>query len=206
MLIVGYKERKQKQKEEFKAEILASALALFSEEGYAGFSMRKLAARIDHSPTTIYLYFKDKDDLLFHICEDLYAALYNKMQEFRQMQLPPHELLRAVYCHYIQYSLSHPEQYKVVFFSNPHLYGPPEEYLARETMSNRCWKSICEVVDDCLQKGFFRPMESSTLSIVLWSAVHGLVSSLIFTKDFPMPPSEKMIEMLFEGLFNGYCT
>lgn len=203
---MGYKERKQKQKEEFKAEILASALALFSEEGYAGFSMRKLAARIDHSPTTIYLYFKDKDDLLFHICEDLYAALYDKMQEFQQMQLPSHELLRAVYRHYIQYSLSHPEQYKVVFFSNPHLYGPPEEYLARDTMSSRCWKSICDVVDDCIRKGFFRPMESSTLSIVLWSAVHGLVSSLIFTKDFPMPSSESMTEMLFEGLFNGYCA
>jgi len=206
VLIVGYKERKQKQKEEFKAEILASALALFNEEGYAGFSMRKLAARIDHSPTTIYLYFKDKDDLLFHICENLYAALYDKMQEFRQMQLPPYELLRAVYRHYIQYSLSHPEQYKVVFFSNPHLYGPPEEYLARDTMSSRCWKSICDVVDDCIQKGFFRPMESCTLSIVLWSAVHGLVSSLIFTKDFPMPSSESMTEMLFEGLFNGYCA
>lgn len=201
---MGFKERRQKSRHEFKAEILAAAMELFAREGYANFSMRKLATRIDHSPTTIYLYFRDKDDLLFHICEDLYATLLQNQQQLLCEGTSPEQALRALFWDYINYSLSNPEQYKVVFFSNPYLYGSPDEYTQRDTMSLRYWKSVCAVIEQCMQNGVFRPMNVDTFSIVLWSAVHGLVSSLIFTKDFPMPDQNEMAEMLLEGLFSGY--
>lgn len=201
---MGFKERQQRHKEEFKAEILETAVALFAEEGYAKFSMRKLAARIKHSPTTIYLYFRDKDDLLLHICENLYASLLHEMQELRALPLPPEQMLKATCLSYIRYNLANPEQYKVVFFSNPNLYGRPEDYFTRDTMSNRCWRNMCENIDACLKSGFFRPLDRDILAIVLWSAMHGLVSSLIFTKDFPMPDPDAMAEMLLDGLLNGY--
>lgn len=201
---MGFRERRQKHKEEFRAEILETALGLFSQEGYANFSMRKLAARIDHSPTTIYLYFRDKDDLLFHICENFYASMLYEQIEIRKRETEPEEALKEIIRSYIHYSLAHPELYKVVFFSNPQLYGSPEEFKSRETMSLGCWKNICEVIDTCMKSGVFRSMDCDTLSIVFWSAIHGLVSSLIFTKDFPMPAPDVMMEMLLEGLFRGY--
>jgi len=178
---MGFKERRQKHKDEFKAEILEAALTLFAQEGYANFSMRKLAARIDYSPTTIYNYFRDKDDLLFHICENHYAHLMEEIREIRKRGISPEETLREAMLGYIRYSLAHPEQYKVVFFSNPQLYGRPEEFKNRDTMSLRLWRNTCEVIDECMRSGVFRPMDGETLSIVFWSAVHGLVSSFIFT-------------------------
>ena len=201
---MGQKERRQKHKDEFKVEILDAALALFAQEGYSGFSMRKLAARIDHSPTTIYLYFRDKDDLLYHICENLYATLIIRQQEIRHSKCSPEQMLREILLHYINYSLANPEQYKVVFFTNPQTYGQPEEFFKRETNSLSCWKLLCEVIEECMQSGLFYRMEVNTLAIVLWSAVHGLVSSHIFTKDFPMPNPLSMSEVLLEGLFRGY--
>lgn len=201
---MGFRERRQKHKDEFKAEILEAALTLFAQEGYASFSMRKLAARIEHSPTTIYHYFRDKDDLLFHICENHYANLLEGMLEIRERGASPEETLRETLLQYVRYSLAHPERYKVVFFSNPQLYGRPEEFKERDTMSLRLWRNICEVIDECMQSGVFRPMDCETLSIVFWSALHGLVSSLIFTKDFPMPDPDVMAEMLLDGLFKGY--
>ncbi len=201
---MGFKERRQKHKDEFKAEILEAALNLFSQEGYANFSMRKLAARIEHSPTTIYNYFRDKDDLLFQICENHYAHLLENMRKIRKRGMPPEETLREALLQYVRYSLAHPERYKVVFFSNPQLYGKPEEFKDRDTMSLRTWRSTCEIINECMESGVFRPMDGETLSIVFWSALHGLVSSLIFTKDFPMPDPEVMAEMLLEGLFRGY--
>jgi AcrR family transcriptional regulator len=201
---MGFKERRQKHKDEFKAEILEAALTLFAQEGYANFSMRKLAARIDYSPTTIYNYFRDKDDLLFHICENHYAHLMEEIREIRKRGISPEETLREAMLGYIRYSLAHPEQYKVVFFSNPQLYGRPEEFKNRDTMSLRLWRNTCEVIDECMRSGVFRPMDGETLSIVFWSAVHGLVSSFIFTKDFPMPDPDVMAKMLLDGLFKGY--
>lgn len=201
---MGFKERRQKHKDEFKAEILEAALTLFAQEGYASFSMRKLAARIEHSPTTVYHYFRDKDDLLFHICENHYANLLEGVQKIRERVASPEATLRETLLQYVRYSLANPERYKVVFFSNPQLYGRPEEFKDRDTMSLRLWRNVCEVIDECMQGGVFRPMDCETLSIVFWSALHGLVSSLIFTKDFPMPDPDVMSEMLLDGLFKGY--
>lgn len=201
---MGFKERRQRHREEFRAEILEAALDLFSREGYSGFSMRKLAARIEHSPTTIYLYFRDKDDLLFHICENFYAAMLRDMQAIRERGTTADQALRDILLNYIRFSLANPERYKVVFFSNPQLYGRPEEYASRDTMSLRCWKSICEVIHDCMTGGMIRLTDAETLSLVFWSAVHGLVSSLIFTKDFPMPDPDLMADMLVDGLLRGY--
>ena len=70
---MGVIEKRAKQKEAFRREILDSAREMFISDGYDGFSMRKLAGKIDYSPTTIYLYFKNKDDLLFGICEEFFA-------------------------------------------------------------------------------------------------------------------------------------
>jgi AcrR family transcriptional regulator len=47
-----------------------AAGALFLEQGYERFSLRKVAERIGYSPTTIYLYFRDKDDLLFTVVDE----------------------------------------------------------------------------------------------------------------------------------------
>ncbi|ACM21578.1 helix-turn-helix transcriptional regulator, TetR family [Geotalea daltonii FRC-32] len=201
---MGLKERRQRHKNEFKAEILEAALALFVQEGYNGFSMRKLASRIEYSPTTIYLYFRDKDDLLLHICENFYANLLQEQLQGMIADAPPEQHLRQAFLCYVSYSLKHPELYKVVFFSNPQLYGKPEDYLSRDTMSLRCWKQFCELVDNCIKSGYFRHLDCYTLSTVLWSAMHGLVTSTIFTKDFPMPDPAIMTEMMLDGIFSGY--
>lgn len=201
---MDFKKRREKHREEFRGEILQAALELFSQEGYAGFSMRKLATRIEHSPTTIYLYFRYKDDLLFHISENFYASVLQDVVALRKRGTAPDQTLKDILLSYIHYSLAHPEQYKVVFFSNPQLYGRPEEYVLRDTMSLRCWKNVCEAIDDCMKHHLFRRVDCETLSIVFWSAIHGLVSSLIFTKDFPMPDPDIMADMLISGLFRGH--
>ncbi len=72
------------KKEEFRLDILSAARELFSCDGYENFSMRKLARRIGYSPTTIYLYFRDKDDLLFCLCEELFTEMGSAIGRLRE--------------------------------------------------------------------------------------------------------------------------
>ena len=62
---MGVIEKRAKHKEEFRREILDSAREIFINDGYDGFSMRKLAEKIDYSPTTIYIYFKNKTSFMY---------------------------------------------------------------------------------------------------------------------------------------------
>jgi TetR/AcrR family transcriptional regulator, multidrug resistance operon repressor len=65
-------------RDEAKEEIIRlKALEMAVNEGFDGFSMQKLAKAAGVSPATLYIYFKDKDDLLI----ELYLEQQNKMQE-----------------------------------------------------------------------------------------------------------------------------
>src|SRR5260370_8244484 len=62
--------RQAQEKQELRQAILTAAGELFLEQGYERFSLRKVAERIGYSPTTIYLYFRDKGDLLFTVVDE----------------------------------------------------------------------------------------------------------------------------------------
>jgi AcrR family transcriptional regulator len=72
---MGLKERKLRQKKFLRQEILDAASELFVKEGYENVSMRRIADQIEYSPTTIYLYFKDKAELLEQVCVETFSRL-----------------------------------------------------------------------------------------------------------------------------------
>ena len=85
-------------KEDFRRQILDAARDFFVNEGYEKFSMRKLAEKIEYSPPTIYPYFKDKDDLLFAICEEIAERFFADLTNIRTAYSDPLESLRQKDC------------------------------------------------------------------------------------------------------------
>jgi len=65
--------RRKQEKEELQQTILKAAGALFLEQGYDRFSMRRLAQEIGYSDATLYLYFRNKDDLLFRVVDKAFS-------------------------------------------------------------------------------------------------------------------------------------
>ena len=65
---MGVQERREREKKELKQEILDAARDLFVREGFENVSMRKIAEKIEYSPTAIYLHFKDKEALVHELC------------------------------------------------------------------------------------------------------------------------------------------
>ncbi|PYQ72070.1 MAG: TetR family transcriptional regulator, partial [Acidobacteria bacterium] len=61
---MGVRDRRARQKQLLRQQILDAARALLVREGYDSLSMRRVAERIDYSPTAIYLHFKDKQELV----------------------------------------------------------------------------------------------------------------------------------------------
>jgi len=79
------------------AEILAAALDLFAEKGYAATRMEDVASRAGLSKAAIYLYFKDKMSLLTALVQDMaggnLAVAAGMAQQFEGPMSP---LLRQV--------------------------------------------------------------------------------------------------------------
>jgi len=77
---MGVKERKERDKLERREQILQAAHDLFLEKGFEQVSIRNIAEAIEYSPATIYLYFKDKNEI-FHA---LHTQAFGKFNEYLQ--------------------------------------------------------------------------------------------------------------------------
>src|ERR1044071_2628284 len=112
---MSVKQRRQKEKENLRQTILDTAREMFAEEGFGQVSMRKIADKIDYSPTTIYLYFKDKNDLFRQICEETFARLGKRLGSIGKKHGKNLEGLRAGLKAYVEFGLKHPKHYEVTF-------------------------------------------------------------------------------------------
>src|ERR1700739_1339574 len=113
---MGIEERRQRERDEVREKILDGARELFVECGYEGVTMRKVAERIEYSPTTIYLYFADKETLFRELCSADFRKLAASFQNVALIA-DPVERLRACARAYIQFAMEHPNHYRLMFMA-----------------------------------------------------------------------------------------
>src|SRR3569832_1622759 len=105
---MGKAERKERDSVEMKRRIIDVALKMFVEEGYEKSSIRNLAEKIEYSPSTLYLYYKDKDELLFDVQKECFEKLDAEFLKKAKAK-DPFERLKQI-CHtYVRYGIDHPE-------------------------------------------------------------------------------------------------
>ena len=74
---MSIKERRDTEKVEMKVKIRNAAIQIIEQEGYEKLSIRKIATKIEYSPTTIYLYYKDKAGIITDMSDELYSNVLN---------------------------------------------------------------------------------------------------------------------------------
>jgi len=201
---MGIREKRDKFKMEFRREILNSARDLFSDVGYEKFSMRKVAEKIDYSPTTIYHYFKNKDDLLLGICEEVAEQFLTRLSHIRSVQNKPLEALREAMLYLVGFAFENPHQYKVFFLTRPNVYGTQEEFMKRESMARNSYFEFREMVQACIEAGELRRMDIEVLTQVLATAPHGLITMTLYRNSFPWADREVLATTLVDGLLRGF--
>jgi AcrR family transcriptional regulator len=200
---MGVKEKRHRYKEEFCREILNSARDLFIDVGYEKFSMRRLAEKIEYSPTTIYHYFKSKDDLLFAICEEVAEQFLAVMRNLRTVQSEPYQALRQAMLYLVEFAFDNPNQYKVFFLDRPDLYGKREEFMKRESMARNSYLEFREMVQACVKARKLRHMDIDVLTQVLATAPHGLITMTLYRSSFPWADQKVLATTLVDGLLKG---
>src|SRR5258706_8452785 len=114
--VLGTTERRERQREELRGQILDAARELFAELGYDAVTMRKIAERIEYSPTAIYFHFKDKEALLRELCDTDFAALAHEFQKIARIA-DPMDRLRAIGRAYVAFAVGYPNHYRLMFMT-----------------------------------------------------------------------------------------
>ena len=197
---MGVSDRRARQKASLRREIITAASHLFVEEGFDAVTMRKLAARIEYSPTTIYLYFKDKRELFAAVCQDTFDQLSRKFERLQAVPHAPVEHLREGLRTYIEFGLSHPEQYAVTFLAPERRVekGPPADAIGLTALA-----AITQMVTACVERGRIRTDDPELTAQTLWAGIHGVTAALITQKKLPLRPRKALVDRMVETLVTG---
>jgi len=164
--------RKQREKEEMRTLILNAARNIFLEKGYDHTSLRNIADVIEYSPGTIYLYFKDKDEIFHALHEEGFRRLLEKMQPLQHVA-DPFERLKAMGRVYLEFAHENKDFYDLMFImSAPIKHEEQDDW----EMGQRTLNSLKQVLIDCQAQGRFTGRDIEYLSFSIWAMVHGMAA------------------------------
>lgn len=188
---MGITERKERQKAELRQRILDAALGILEREGFDALTMRKVADAIEYSPAAIYLYFDSREQIAQALGRRAFQQLLGHLQRAAGVA-DPAARLHALAQEYARFALENPAGYRLVFMES---------------------KSVTEAVFDpaaagdgtdpgqvcfALLLGAFAaldvaPGEAERLTLLFWTALHGVVSLKITCSKFLTTPAEELV-------------
>ena len=194
-------DRRARQKENLRQEILDAARELFVRDGYDSVSMRKIAEKIEYAPGTLYLYFRDKSEILQSLCDETFAKLRKRMEAIHKDTGDPLDGLRRGLLTYVQFGLDNPSHYTLTFILGLKERAPQAHKESAE--GERCFDNLRNIVQRCIQEGRIQSDNAEETAQALWAGVHGVVSLLIMHADFPFVEQSRLVETVVRTLING---
>ncbi len=193
--------RSDHSRQEIREMALAAAAAIIREEGYAGLSARKVASAIGYTVGTLYLVFRNLDDLVSQVNGHTLDALHARLMQARKRCRTGTACARALGKTYLKFATEHPNLWSTVFEHNlPPGEPVPAAYLERVA-------GIFELVEGVLHD--VAPdrsqAEIAKAARALWSGVHG-VCILGLTDRLGLAESgslEELVESLITNYLNG---
>jgi len=199
------KDRKSKESARLRQKILKAALRIFAEQGYRQVSMRKIAALIDYSPTTIYRFYRNKEELLMTIAAETFGALSARFEKVKAVSgdNPPGRL-RSLVSEYIAFCVERPDMFRL--FTDLASFEM-EKGIMYERLGgtrHRVFQSWFQGIKASIDSGRLEVKDEKRAFLYLWDAVQGYIDHRINQPRVPRKPlrkdSAEFLDLVFRGI------
>jgi AcrR family transcriptional regulator len=181
---MGSAERRERERERVRMMIVEAARDLVSEKGLDALSMRAIGERIEYAPATIYLYFRDKDELIRTVVEEGFKRLSCCIGEAVEALGPAAdaaEQYRATGRGYALFALEHTGYFRTIFRlpKEPQITCPePREQTEGHDTEWR-FERVVGLLERAAAEGLLRIPDVGRAALVGWGLVHGLTTLFI---------------------------
>ncbi|MCB6611581.1 TetR/AcrR family transcriptional regulator [[Clostridium] symbiosum] len=200
---MGIRERRDGEKAEMRKKIMDAAVEIINQDGYENLSIRKIAAKIEYSPTAIYLYYRDKGQIISDMADGLCRETQSSAAACLEADksAPVTQQLRAVLADFIRCLTGKPEMAKAVIYSGMNV------IFANDNKDSTPANEGINMLDQLLLKGIeeerFRPGIRGTgwmiVSALLGFVISAIENQLYLLEDFNRL-ADDFVELLTEGI------
>jgi AcrR family transcriptional regulator len=176
---MGIQERKEREKERRRQQIIVAAKRVFSEKGFNKATMEDIAKEAELSPGTLYLYFKNKEELYASLSLRILQYLHIRVTHVnKETTLSPDQklaaLMEAMYDVYdfdplIIINMFHLQ-------SSETLKNLSESLLSEiKELSQKSIGAIAKIFEEGMDKGIYVDRHPVALADIFWSMFSGVV-------------------------------
>ncbi|MXV51285.1 TetR family transcriptional regulator [Pedobacter sp. HMF7647] len=169
---MGIVERRKRQRDEVKSDIISTAWEMVKKEGWNSLSIRKIADAIEYSVPVIYDHFENKEAILLEFAKKGFRQLSTMIIKAKQQHEAPAEQIRAMADAYWDFALNNIELYQLMFGINMACCeiskAMPEQEKFREI--------VMEPINEMLGTEGRNNTNACLKYHTFWSIMHGLIS------------------------------
>jgi AcrR family transcriptional regulator len=211
---MGIHERKEREKEQRKEEILDAAQRVFFEKGLSTATMDEIAETAELSKGTLYLYYKSKEDLYLAVMMRGMQILLEMLAEVvRSNDSVPKMLIRLRHA-YTAYFNNHRDYFRMMhFLQTPQFHKQVDDEMRRNcgALNRRVWDLVNGILQRGIDEGILRnnlnPVE---VGIILWSSATALMLRIdsehqIWKETFHIDLADTL-KLSNTLLFDAICT
>lgn len=177
-------------------EILGATVHLFIEKGFSETSMREIAETAGMGKSSLYDYFKTKDDILLWAVEDEILDVTAAAQKIVSQPVPAIERLRRVMKTHLEFLVSSKEFYLKLSFEVQRLAIESQKRI--QVRRHAYQDMIRQLIDEGIQEGAFRPVDSLMVTRLLITAL----TPTVFTSR-PTGTPQEMLDEAFDVIMKG---
>ena len=204
---MGVQERRKMEKEKIKKEIHKAASEIIIDEGYSKLSIRKIASKIDYSPSLIYNYYENKADIVLSIWQEKSSIIINTMSNLKLNDSNEETNIKKLFKTYINLILESPEEYRAIMLNNIDIIKKANFDFTEEEKNSLKIKETKKKYDKYLEEGLLRYIDTEKYAFFSWISINGFVSNMVLSnnkdKEFTNKLIDEYLDFMIYGLFKN---
>ncbi len=177
-------------------QVFNASVHLFLEKGFQETTMQEIAEAAGMGKSTLYDYFKTKDEILFSVVEDEIYDLTEQAKGIVTRDLPAAEKLKQVMRAHLEHLLEQKDFYTNLLFEVQRL--SIEDQRRLQVKRHVYQDLLCSLVEQAIQEGAFRPVTPLLAARTILS----LLTPAVFTSR-PTGTPEQMMEEAIDIFYRG---
>lgn len=173
---MGLKERREREKEARKQQILAAARKLLFKKGLQSTSINQIARTAELGVGTIYFYYQSKEEIFYSLQEEGLDILFRQIEAIDRTPVPPDEKLRETGRAYLLFSSQQKDYFDIInyFLAAPSVILGDKLKQQIDHKGGRILKLLDGFIRSGISQGIFRPVDSKKYAVMFWGALHGV--------------------------------
>ncbi len=203
---MGIAERKEREKERRRLDIINAAEEVFFSKGFENSTMDDVAEQAELSKGTLYLYFKSKDELFLEIIYRGNNILHNLFQKASEREGDGLCKVRAIGEAFVEFSIKYPNYYNAFLHNQTQeicleKMGEAEEKIF--SLKERNMQIFIDVIKGGIEDGSLEPeLDPVKTALTLWAEATGVLllaklKGKLISKGFNIS-EEEFINHFFE--------